>query len=101
VSEPKKNVRRAVQLPLPAATVKALLKAGIRCRPVVSLGYQNGAKRYVIRGVESGGAVSELGHYVAFCGLDGQALPWLQPAGLLVQFGGALAARRHFNSPPK
>jgi hypothetical protein len=79
VSEPKKKARRAVQLPLPAATVKALLKAGIRCRPVVALGYQNGARRYVIRGVESGGAVSELGHYVAFCGLDGQALPWLQP----------------------
>jgi hypothetical protein len=68
-----------VQLPLPAATVKALLQAGIGCRPVVSLRYQNGARRYVIRGVESGGAVSELGHYVAFCGLDGQPLPWLQP----------------------
>ena len=79
MSEPKRNARRAVQLPLPAATVKALLKAGIRCRPVSSLGYQNGARRYVVRGVESGGAVSELGHYVAFCGLDGQPLPWLQP----------------------
>jgi len=86
VSEPseavgrgKAKARRAVQLPLPAATVKALLQAGIGCRPVVSLRYQNGARRYVIRGVESGGAVSELGHYVAFCGLDGQPLPWLQP----------------------
>ena len=79
MSEPKRKAPRAVQLPLPAATVKALLQAGIRCRPVVSLGYQNGARRYVVRGVESGGAVSELGYYVAFCDRDGQPLPWLQP----------------------
>jgi len=79
VGRGRAKARRAVQLPLPTATVKALLKAGIRCQPVVSLGFQTGARRYVIRGVESGGAVSELGHYVAFCGLDGQPLPWLQP----------------------
>jgi hypothetical protein len=30
----------------------------------------------VLRGRESGGAVNELGHYVGFCGAEGEALQW-------------------------
>jgi hypothetical protein len=33
----------------------------------------------VLKGVESGGAVRELGHYVVFCDPVGRPLPWLQP----------------------
>jgi len=33
----------------------------------------------VLRGVESGGAVREFGHYVAFCDGNGQSIAWLQP----------------------
>ena len=36
------------------------------------------AKRYVLRGVESGGAVSDLGRACAFVAEDGAPLPWLQ-----------------------
>jgi hypothetical protein len=31
-----------------------------------------------VRGIESGGAVEELGYYVTFAGENGEALPWLQ-----------------------
>jgi hypothetical protein len=43
------------------------------------LEHQHLAHRYVIRGVESGGAIREMGHYVTFCGEDGEALAYLHP----------------------
>jgi len=36
------------------------------------------AKKYVLRGVESGGAVVEVGAYASFVGEQGDALHWLQ-----------------------
>ena len=45
----------------------------------MSLEHQHLAGRYVIRGIESGGAVKDLGRYVTFCGPDGEALPCLHP----------------------
>jgi hypothetical protein len=51
--------------------LKWLTEADIRCRTDVSLEYQRPAKRYVLRGRESGGAVKELGRYVGFCGEEG------------------------------
>jgi len=45
----------------------------------VSLEHQHLAKRYVVRGIESGGAVKDLGRYVTFCGPDGEPLPYLHP----------------------
>jgi hypothetical protein len=35
-------------------------------------------KKYVLRGVESGGAVAEVGAYASFVDEQGNALPWLQ-----------------------
>jgi hypothetical protein len=66
-------------LPLSAETLKALHKRGIYCLPGVSLEHQHLAQRYVLRGVESGGAVSDLGRACAFMAEDGSPLPWLQP----------------------
>jgi hypothetical protein len=43
------------------------------------LEHQHLARRYVIRGVESGGAIREMGHYVTFSGEDGDPLPYLHP----------------------
>jgi hypothetical protein len=43
------------------------------------LEHQYLARRYVIRGVESGGATREIGHYVTFCGEDGGPLAYLHP----------------------
>jgi hypothetical protein len=65
-------------LTLPASVLRALRKRGIHCTPGVSLEHQHLAKRYVLRGVESGGAVSDMGRACAFVSLDGDPLPWLQ-----------------------
>jgi hypothetical protein len=37
------------------------------------------AKRYVVHGTESGGAVRELGRYVTFAGAEGEPIPHLHP----------------------
>jgi hypothetical protein len=63
---------------LPASVLKALHKRGIYCVPGVSVEHQHFAKRYVLRGVESGGAVADMGRACAFVAQDGSALPWLQ-----------------------
>ena len=67
------------RLPLPPVARARLREAGVYCQPRVFREYQTGAGRHVLKGVESGGAVRELGHYVVFCDPEGQPLPWLQP----------------------
>jgi hypothetical protein len=37
------------------------------------------AKRYVVRGLESGGAVGDVGRYVSFAGEEGQPIEYLHP----------------------
>ncbi len=66
-------------LALPDATLRALKERGIYCETSLTLEYQQQARRYVLRGTESGGAVSDMGRYCAYLSLDGGALPWLQP----------------------
>jgi hypothetical protein len=53
-------------LRLPAITLKHLRSAGIYCQPTVSIEHQHLARMYVLRGVESGGAVADLGAYSSF-----------------------------------
>src|SRR5271157_4497799 len=65
-------------LRLPPITLKCLRTAGIYCQPSVSIEHQHLAKKYVLRGVESGGAVAEMGAYASFVDERGNALPWLQ-----------------------
>jgi hypothetical protein len=65
-------------LSLPASALKALQKRGIYCAPGISIEHQHLAKRYVLRGVESGGAVVDMGRACAFLSLDGRPLRWLQ-----------------------
>jgi hypothetical protein len=48
-------------LRLPPITLKCLRTTGIYCQPSVSIEHQHLAKKYVLRGVESGGAVAEVG----------------------------------------
>jgi hypothetical protein len=73
------SLRRALHgLALPASVLAALQKRGIYCTPGVSLEHQHLAKRYVLRGVESGGAVSDMGRACAFVSPDGDPLHWLQ-----------------------
>lgn len=65
-------------LRLPALTLKRLRSTGIYCQPSISIEHQHLAKRYVLRGVESGGAVAELGAYSTFVDERGESLSWLQ-----------------------
>src|SRR5580698_3969746 len=65
-------------LALPASVLRALQKRGIYCTPGITLEHQHLARRYVLRGVESGGAVSDMGRACAFVSPDGEPLPWLQ-----------------------
>jgi hypothetical protein len=65
-------------LPLPQQTLRALEKRGIYCQPSVSIEHQHLARRYVLRGVESGGAVADMGRYCAYLDADGKPAPWLQ-----------------------
>ncbi len=58
---------------------RRLEEVGIRAQPDVSLEHQHLANRYVVRGVESGGAVAEIGRYVTFAGENGERLAYLQP----------------------
>jgi hypothetical protein len=65
-------------LRFPRIILRHLRSAGIYCQPTVSVEHQHLAKRYVLRGVESGGAVADLGAYSSFTDEQGNAVPWLQ-----------------------
>jgi hypothetical protein len=65
-------------LSLPQQTLRALEKRGIYCQPSVSIEHQHLARRYVLRGVESGGAVGDMGRYCAYLEADGNPAQWLQ-----------------------
>src|SRR6266851_4032733 len=59
--------------------LRRLDEVGIFAQSSVSLEHQHLAGRYVVRGIESGGAVKEIGRYVTFCGPDGEPLTYLHP----------------------
>jgi hypothetical protein len=65
-------------LSLPQQALRALEKRGIYCQPGVSIEHQHLARRYVLRGIESGGAVADMGRYCAYLEADGSPVPWLQ-----------------------
>lgn len=85
MTEPKQNrltrdeVLALRGLRLPQVALKGLQRAGICCQPGISLERQQGSRGYVIRGVESGGAVAHIGAYCGFVDDAGAPLPVLQP----------------------
>ena len=70
-------------LALSSRVLRRLGEVGIFAQSQVSLEHQHLAKRYVMRGIESGGAVKDLGRYVTFCGPDGGPLPYLHPIDVI------------------
>ena len=66
-------------LTLTRGVLRRLKEVGIFARSQVSLEHQHLARRYVVRGIESGGAVKDLGRYVTFSGAEGEPLPYLHP----------------------
>ena len=73
------NAKARKGLVLPRKALRRLTEAGIFAQASVSPEYQQLARRYVMRGVESGGAVEALGRYVTFCGEQGEPIGWLHP----------------------
>jgi len=78
ITESNANRYARYGLSLPRQTLRALEKRGIYCQPSVSIEHQHLARRYVLRGVESGGAVADMGRYCAYLDADGKPAPWLQ-----------------------
>lgn len=66
------------RLILPKAMLRRLDSAGIYCQTWVTVERQAQADRWVLRGVESGGASRDIGRYISFFATDGKQLAWLQ-----------------------
>jgi hypothetical protein len=64
-------------LPLARRAVRMLKDRGIFAHSLVSVEHQQLARRYVIRGLESGGCAGDIGRYVSFAAEDGQPLEYL------------------------
>jgi hypothetical protein len=74
-------------LRLPKVALGRLWNAGIYCSPDVSMEHQKSANRFVVRGVESGGAIRDLGLYCGFVDGAGRRIPWLQRVNCIVANG--------------
>ncbi len=68
------------RLVLPKPMMAKLASLGIYCQTCVTAERQDRAKRWVLRGVESGGSVKEFGRYISFFAADGSRMEWLQKA---------------------
>ena len=75
----KKRFSDVLGLRLSRQALRVLKERGIFAHSPVSLEHQHLAKRYVVRGLESGGAVGDLGRYVTFTQEDGEPIEWLHP----------------------
>ena len=69
----------ALGLRLTRQALRVLKERGIFAHSPVSLEHQHLAKRYVVRGLESGGAAGDVGRYVTFTQADGQPVEYLHP----------------------
>jgi hypothetical protein len=63
---------------LPAVVLKHFRHGGIYCQPTISIEHQHAARKWILRGLESGGAIEDLGAYTSFVNPDGSAMSWLQ-----------------------
>ena len=88
----QKRLSAVLGLRLSRQALRVLKERGIFAHAPVSLEHQHLAKRYVVRGLESGGAVGELGRYVTFTQADGQPVECLHPVEAIGVNG--LACRR-------
>jgi len=75
----QERISDVLGLRLSRQELRVLKERGIFAHSPVSLEHQHLAKRYVVRGSESGGAVGDLGRYVTFTTEDGQPIEWLHP----------------------
>ncbi|MGA2000196.1 MAG: hypothetical protein ABSG52_09395 [Terriglobales bacterium] len=69
----------AMGLRLSRQALRVLKDRGIFAYSPVSLQHQHLANRYVVRGLESGGAVGDVGRYLTFAAENGQPIEYLHP----------------------
>lgn len=69
----------AAGIALPRRAVRILKERGIFAHPIVSVEHQQLAQHYVLRGLESGGCVEDVGRYVTFTDEEGRPLEYLHP----------------------
>src|SRR5665811_296526 len=69
----------ALGLRLTREALRVLKERGIFAHSPLSLEHQHIARRYVVRGLESGGAVGDLGRYVTFTTEEGRPIECLHP----------------------
>ena len=75
----EKTFNTALGVPLSRKAFRVLKNAGIYASAIVTLEHQHLANRYVVRGLEAGGAIPDLGRYVTFAGPDGERIAYLHP----------------------
>jgi len=66
-------------LPLARRALRTLREQGVYAHSLLSVEHQQLAERYVIRGLESGGSVGDVGRYVTFAAENGEPLDYLHP----------------------
>ena len=71
--------RNTVGLRLSRGALRVLRERGVFAQSSVSLEHQHLAKCYVVRGLESGGAAGDVGHYVTFAREDGRPAEYFSP----------------------
>jgi hypothetical protein len=74
-------------LRLPRLGMKRLRSAGIYCEPAISIEQERANQRYLLRGVESGGAIPKLGLYAGYSAIDGSPIEWLHRVDALAPNG--------------
>jgi hypothetical protein len=62
------------RLVLPKPMMVKLASLGIYCQTWVTAERQDRAKRWVLRGVESGGSAKDFGRYISFFAADGSRM---------------------------
>jgi hypothetical protein len=76
---PKQKFTGMAGLPLARRALRLLKDRGIYAHSQLSVEHQQLAQRYVIRGLESGGCVGDVGRYVSFADEQGNSLEYLYP----------------------
>src|ERR1039458_4677528 len=75
----QKRFSDVLGLRLSRQALRVLKERGIFGHSSIVLEHQHLAKRYVARGLESGGAAGDVGRYVTFTQADGQPVEYLHP----------------------
>jgi hypothetical protein len=83
----KDEVLALRSLRLSCESLSALRRTGIYCQAAVSIQFQQEEQRYVIRGLESGGAVAKWGAYCGFVAERGAPFAGIKPSSAIAVNG--------------